>query len=45
MMSEFVQSLKRLYAANKITESVIDKLCRQTAITEEEKNYILRKDG
>lgn len=44
-MSEFVNSLKRLYDANKITESAVVAMYKNATITSDEKDYILRKDG
>ena len=40
-MSQFVESLKRLYKDNKINKEKIIKLCNEKKITETEKIYIL----
>jgi hypothetical protein len=40
-MSAFVQSLKRLYAAERITQQKLTELQTNGKITQEELNYIL----
>lgn len=42
-MSQFVESLKRLYVNHKIYRSRIVKLFEENKITEEEMNYILSR--
>lgn len=44
-MNEFVNSLKRLYEANKLSEEKINNLVEMKKITKEECLYILGKDG
>ena len=39
-MSRFVESLKRLYSAGKITEEKLSEMLAEGKITEEELNYI-----
>lgn len=40
-MSTFVESLKRLYAAGKITTAKLDELLASGKISQEEYNYII----
>lgn len=40
-MRQFVESLKRLYANEKLTEEKVIQLFKNGKITENEKNYIL----
>jgi len=39
-MSQFVESLKRLYKLNKITDEKLDELLKNNKITKEEVEYI-----
>ena len=43
-MSEFVNSLKRLYESNKITKEKIEQMFKEKKINETEKQYILGKE-
>lgn len=43
-MSRFVQSLKRLYRAEKITKTRIDALVDNSEITQEEYEYIISNE-
>ena len=43
-MSQFIESLKRLYMNKKITDSILKGLLESKKITEKELNYILRKE-
>jgi hypothetical protein len=40
-MKQFIESIKRLYIANMVTEEKIIELYKSGKITENEKNYIL----
>ena len=40
-MSRFVESLKRLYKAGKVSEEKLDEMLAEGKITEEELNYII----
>lgn len=42
-MRQFVESLKRLYASEKLTEEKVIELFKSGKITENEKKYILDK--
>ena len=42
-MNQFVESLKRLYKRNQISEQKVIELCKNNKITESEKEYILNK--
>lgn len=44
-MNEFVNSLRRLYEANKLSEEKISNLVETKKITEKERLYILGKEG
>lgn len=44
MYSPLIESLKRLYENNQIETIKITELFQSNKITEEEKNYILRKE-
>lgn len=43
-MSEFIESLQRLYSAKRITDTKITELFENEKITEKELNYILGKE-
>lgn len=43
-MSQFVESLKRLYAKGLITEKQLDGMVEKGQITQEEKAYIMGTD-
>lgn len=42
-MNQFIESLRRLYQDEKISEEIVIKLYKDSKITEEEKLYILAK--
>lgn len=44
MYSVLVDSLKRLYENNKITENKVDEMCDKGTISENDKKYILGKE-
>ena len=44
MYSVLVDSLKRLYENNKITENKVDEMCDKVTISENDKKYILGKE-
>lgn len=44
-MNEFINSLKRLYEADKLSEEKISNLLKAKKINEEERLYILGKEG
>ena len=43
-MRQLVESMKRLYLSGKVGESKINELCKKGTISNEEKEYILRKE-
>lgn len=44
-MTEFVESLKRLYICKKVTYDILKRLLNAEKISGEEFKYIIRKDG
>lgn len=44
-MSQFVESLRRLYCSHMISQDKVVKLFDDNKITEQEKQYILMYDG
>lgn len=45
MMTEFVQSLKRLYQQQRLPLSQVQRLLKAKAITQQEYTFIISKDG
>ena len=43
-MNQLIESLKRLYENNKITENKVTEMCKKGTISETDKKYILGKE-
>lgn len=45
MKDQVIESFKRLYKAGRINESTLDMILKKGSITQEDKEYIMKKDG
>lgn len=43
-MRQIVESLKRLFHSGQVDENKVNELCKKSTISNEEKEYILRKE-